>query len=371
MAWVAIENLIKDYQGAKGEQVRAVDGLTLAVEEQEFLVIVGPSGCGKTTTLRLIAGLEDPTSGSVSIAGCSMNGVRAKDRDVAMVFQNHALYPHLTAWENMAFGLRLRKFPKAEITGRVGGASEMLGLTECLDRRPEELSGGERQRVALGRAIVRKPRLFLFDEPLSNLDGPLRTEMRTEIARLHRQFQWTMIYVTHDQSEAMMLGHRMAVMARGQIQHLADPLTVYHTPANLFTAQFIGSPSMNLLNGKLSENSGKFFYEKENARVELPQTGSDSLKSWAEKSVVLGIRPENIIVQKPATPGISNSGMPAVVELVEPLGPETHVHLQWGGCRLTSRVTATHAWVPDEKVSISFNLNPLLLFDPETSGRLI
>jgi multiple sugar transport system ATP-binding protein len=368
VAWVAIENLRKDYHGIQGTHLRAVDDLTLAVEEQEFIVIVGPSGCGKTTTLRLIAGLEDSTSGTISIAGLPMHGVRAKDRDVAMVFQNHALYPHLTAWENMAFGLQLRKFPKLEITRRVGEASEMLGLAKCLERRPEELSGGERQRVALGRAIVRKPKLFLFDEPLSNLDGPLRTEIRNEIARLHRQFQWTMIYVTHDQSEAMMLGHRMAVMARGKFQHLADPLTVYHTPANLFTAQFVGSPAMNLLEGKLSENSGKILFEKETTRIELPPT--DLVKSWVGKSIVLGIRPENIIVQKPAIPGMNNPGPPAVVEFVEPLGPETHVHLQWGGCRLTSRTAAAQVWIPNEKVSINFNLEPLLLFDPATSRRL-
>jgi multiple sugar transport system ATP-binding protein len=371
VAWVAIENLIKNYRGANGDEVRAVDHLTLSVEEQEFIVIVGPSGCGKTTTLRLLAGLEDPTAGSISIAGHPMNGVRAKDRDVAMVFQNHALYPHLTARENMAFGLQLRKFPKAETTRRVGEASEILGLTECLERRPEELSGGERQRVALGRAIVRKPKLFLFDEPLSNLDGPLRTEMRTEIARLHRQFQWTMIYVTHDQSEAMMLGHRLAVMARGRIQHLAEPLTVYHTPANLFAAQFVGSPGINLWKGTLSENSGIIYFENENTRLELPQTSSDSLKTWAGKSVVLGIRPENVLIQKDMIPGGSNARMPAVVELVEPLGPETHVHLQWGDSRLTSRVMGSQVWIPGEKVSISFNLDPLLLFDPETSRRLI
>jgi multiple sugar transport system ATP-binding protein len=366
VAWVAIQNLTKHFQVAKGEQVRAVDDLTLAVEERELMVLVGPSGCGKTTTLRLIAGLDAPTAGSISIAGRPMNGVRAKDRDVAMVFQNHALYPHMTAWENLAFGLQLRKFPKQEVLQRVGEAAELLGLTSCLKRRPEDLSGGERQRVALGRAIVRKPTLFLFDEPLSHLDGPLRTEMRTEIARLHRQFQWTMIYVTHDQSEAMMLGHRMAVMAAGKLQQLAQPLAVYRTPANLFTAGFIGSPAMNLLKGKLSESGGKRFFLGTGITLELPKSETNSAGIPLGEPMVLGIRPENILIHTQGSSSANSQKLEATVELVEPLGSETHLHLRLGECRLVSRVAGSGHWTPGQPVFLTVSLEPLLLFDPET-----
>jgi multiple sugar transport system ATP-binding protein len=245
MARVVIENLTKVFHGPAGEIIRAVDGVTLAIEDQEFLVLVGPSGCGKTTTLRLIAGLEEATHGTISIAGQIVTDAVPKDRDVAMVFQNHALFPHLSAYENIAFGLRLRKCPSAEIERRVMEASEMLGLNGCLKRRPEELSGGQRQRVAIGRAIVRRPRLFLFDEPLSNLDAPLRAQMRDEIAALHAQLNATIIYVTHDQVEAMTLGDRVAVMQAGVIQQVGEPVELYRRPANPFVAGFIGAMPMN------------------------------------------------------------------------------------------------------------------------------
>ena len=242
MARVVIENVSKIFHGPKGEEVCAVHNVNLTVEDKELLVLVGPSGCGKTTTLRMIAGLEDISEGTISIDGEVMNAVPPKDRDIAMVFQNYALYPHMTVFENMAFGLKLRKFPKAEIEQRVKQTAEILGLNSCLARKPNEISGGQRQRVAVGRAIVRKPKLFLFDEPLSNLDAPLRIQMRKEIATLHSRLETTMIYVTHDQAEAMTLGDRIAVMKDGAIQQVADPLTIYDSPISVFVAEFIGSP---------------------------------------------------------------------------------------------------------------------------------
>ena len=245
MAQVVIEHLTKVFAGESGEPVRAVDGLSLVVEDREFLVLVGPSGCGKTTTLRLIAGLEEPTHGTISIGGRPVTNLPPKARDVAMVFQNPALYPHMTAYDNIAFGLTLRKCPKAEIQRRVMEAAELLGLNGCLPRRPQELSGGQRQRVAIGRAIVRRPALFLFDEPLSNLDAPLRAQMREEIARLHTQLGATMIYVTHDQVEAMTLGGRVAVLQAGVLQQVGPPVELYRHPANAFVARFIGALPMN------------------------------------------------------------------------------------------------------------------------------
>ena len=245
MARVVLEHLTKVFQGPRGEGIRAVDDASLTIGDKEFVVLVGPSGCGKTTTLRLIAGLEEATSGSVSIDGQPMKGVAPKERDVAMVFQNHALYPHMSAYENMAFGLKLRKLPQAEIQNRVKAAAEMLDLSNCLDRRPPALSGGQRQRVALGRAIVRRPKVFLFDEPLSNLDAQMRAQMRKEIAKLHARLAATMIYVTHDQVEAMTMGERIAVMKEGVIQQVAEPMNLYQHPASLFVAGFIGSPPMN------------------------------------------------------------------------------------------------------------------------------
>src|SRR6267142_1067017 len=245
MARVVVDNLSKVFRGPKGAEIRAVNHVSFTIEEQELLVLVGPSGCGKTTTLLLIAGLEEITHGTISIDGKEMTDLPPGNRDVAMVFQNFALYPHMTVYENMAFGLKLRKLSRAEISRRVGEAAEMLGLTPCLERKPEALSGGERQRVAVGRAIVRRPGLFLFDEPLSNLDAPMRAQMRAELSRIHKRLAATMIYVTHDQEEAMTLGARIAVMKDGFIHQVAEPINVYRHPADLFVAGFIGSPPMN------------------------------------------------------------------------------------------------------------------------------
>ena len=272
MAQVVLERLTKVFQGPGGEGIRAVDNLSLVVEDKELLALVGPSGCGKTTTLRLISGLEEPTSGTISLNGQVVNRLPPKDRDIAMVFQNHALYPHMSVYENMAFGLKLRHFPKAEIDQRVKEAAQILDLGACLDRKPAALSGGQRQRVALGRAIVRRPKLFLLDEPLSNLDAQTRLQLRAEIARLHTRIGSTMIYVTHDQVEALTLGQRVAVMKDGVIQQVADPMTLYRQPANLFVAGFIGSPPMNFFDGTVSaEKDALVFEEQRSHGAALPQ----------------------------------------------------------------------------------------------------
>ena len=270
MAQVVLEHLTKVFAGPRGEGIRAVDCVSLTVEDKELLVLLGPSGCGKTTTLRLIAGLEEATTGTVSIDGRVVNGVAPENRDIAMVFQNHALYPHMTAFENMAFGLKLRKVPRAEIAARVGEAAEILGLAACLERKPAALSGGERQRVALGRAMVRRPRVFLFDEPLSNLDAALRQQMRAEIARLRRRLVATMIYVTHDQDEALTLGDRIAVMKQGVIQQVADPMNLYRNPANLFVAGFVGSPPMNFFKGAVVSMRGGLFFQEQTPNGAAP-----------------------------------------------------------------------------------------------------
>ncbi|PYK57877.1 MAG: sugar ABC transporter ATP-binding protein, partial [Verrucomicrobia bacterium] len=255
MARIVLDNVSKIFKGPKGEEVRAVNNVSLTIEDREFLVLVGPSGCGKSTTLRMMAGLEEVSRGTISIDGKVVNDVEPKDRDVAMVFQNYALYPHMTVYENMAFGLKLRRYPRAEIDLRVSQAAEILGITPLLDRLPRALSGGQRQRVAVGRAIVRQPKAFLFDEPLSNLDAQMRVQMRMELSRLHQRLAVTMVYVTHDQIEAMTMGNRIAVLKNGEVQQIAGPLELYRRPANLFVAGFIGAPSMNIFRGVLSGDS--------------------------------------------------------------------------------------------------------------------
>ena len=384
MARVVIEHLDKTFLGPKKEEIPALKDLSLAVEDKELLVLVGPSGCGKTTLLRTIAGLEEPTRGTISIDGQVVNRIPAKDRDVAMVFQNYALYPHMTVFENMAFGLKLRKFGKPEIEDRVVEAAALLGLQPCLDRLPGALSGGERQRVALGRALVRKPKVFLLDEPLSNLDAALRTQMRTELARLHARLEVTMIYVTHDQVEAMTLGHRIAVVKEGMIQQVAQPMELYRRPANLFVAGFIGSPPMNFLRGELLTTTGAcvFAAKPDNSalgghalRVRLParfRTTSDRIQG---RGVVLGIRPEDIDVQ-PA-PNVAETvrsdgatALRATVELTEPRGAETYLFLTSGAHGFTARVQPDFPCRAGQAVAVAFNLEKLHLFDAGTGGVL-
>jgi multiple sugar transport system ATP-binding protein len=359
MARVVLENLTKVFKGPRGEEVYAVKDLNLTVEDKEFVVLVGPSGAGKSTTLRLIAGLEEITRGTVAIEGRVMNQVEPKDHDLAMVFQNHALFPHLTVYENMAFGLKLRKFPKADIERRVRDAAQVLGLTALLERFPRALSGGERQRVAVGRAIVRQPKVFLFDEPLANLDARLRAQMRLELARLHARLAATIIYVTHDQVEAMTLGQRIAVMDSGMVQQVADAMTLYRRPANLFVAGFIGSPPMNLLSGALAQDERGLLFKGAGAGPDGPAGGYalrvapssvERLSQRVGQPAILGLRPENVA---PAANGVgaqADNVLLARVALVEPMGAETYLHLCVGP-DATGQTRVAPAGAPDDRLS--------------------
>jgi len=376
MARVVIENLSKVFKGPAGEAITAVRDINLTIEEKEFLVLVGPSGCGKSTTLRLIAGLEEITSGTITIDGQVVNELPPKDRDLAMVFQNYALYPHMTVFENMAFGLKLRKVPKPEIQSRVRQAAEVLGLMPYLDRKPQTLSGGERQRVAVGRAMARQPKVFLFDEPLSNLDPAMRAQTRAEISRLHARLGATILYVTHDQIEAMTMGDRIAVMNRGMIQQVGPPMALYDKPCNLFVAGFIGSPPMNFFKGELIQKGGAvFFVESPAARISeaayftLPIAQNDAarLSSHIGRAVVLGLRSEHIKAAPPfSAPIRPENSLIAAVELVERLGWETHLHLASGGHAFTARVPAAGQIAAAQTLTAEFDLSQAHFFDPQT-----
>ncbi len=323
MASVRLENVKKVYEGG----VVAVHNCNFEVEDKEFVVLVGPSGCGKSTTLRMIAGLEEISEGRVLIDGQVVNDVAPKDRDIAMVFQNYALYPHMTVFENMAFGLRLRKFPKDEITKRVQEAASILGIEEYLNRKPKALSGGQRQRVAVGRAIVRKPKVFLFDEPLSNLDAKLRVQMRTEISKLHRRLGATMIYVTHDQTEAMTMADRIVLMKDGHIQQIASPLDIYNGPANRFVAGFIGSPAMNFIEGRIRKERSLVFEAADGAiRLPLDKIQGRRLADHVGKPLTLGIRPEHIHDAATSPRTMASWKIKAGIEIVEPMGNELYVY---------------------------------------------
>ena len=290
MAEVILKNVRKVYD----KDVVAVDDANIEIKDKEFVVLVGPSGCGKSTTLRMIAGLEEISGGDIYIDGTLVNDIPPKDRDIAMVFQNYALYPHMTVYQNMAFGLKLRKYPKDEIDARVQEAADILGIQDLLERKPKALSGGQRQRVAVGRAIVRKPKVFLFDEPLSNLDAKLRVQMRAEISKLHTRLEATMIYVTHDQTEAMTMGDRIVVMKDGRVQQIDAPLSLYNETVNQFVAGFIGSPSMNFISGKLAANGEGLVFDEGNIKIALPASYNDQLGDHKDQEVVMGIRPEDI-----------------------------------------------------------------------------
>jgi multiple sugar transport system ATP-binding protein len=335
MARVELKNVKKVFPGG----VVAVKCADLVVEDKEFVVLVGPSGCGKSTTLRMVAGLEEVTEGEIYIDGKRVNDVPPKDRDIAMVFQNYALYPHMTVYKNMAFGLILRKYPKKEILQRVKRAAEILGIQDLLDRKPKALSGGQRQRVAVGRAIVRQPKVFLFDEPLSNLDAKLRVQMRAEISKLHTRLQSTMIYVTHDQVEAMTMGDRIVVMLDGEIQQVATPLTLYNKPVNKFVAGFIGSPPMNFLTANIASENGSLRVRDEKGIVNLAvaQGHFTALQPYVGKRVVFGIRPEDVRenASQTAVPGRS---VTAKVEVVEPMGSEIYLYLDMAGSSITARI---------------------------------
>jgi multiple sugar transport system ATP-binding protein len=364
MAQVILRDVSKIYEG----NIRAVNKVTLDIADKEFMVIVGPSGCGKTTTLRMIAGLEEISQGTISINNKIVNDVPPKDRDIAMVFQNYALYPHMTVFDNMAFGLKLRKYAKSEIKTRVMEAAKLLGIEPYLDRRPKALSGGQRQRVAVGRAIVRNPKAFLFDEPLSNLDAKLRVTTRAELKALHRRLKTTSIYVTHDQAEAMTLGDRICVMYNGDIQQVAPPMEVYDKPVNRFVAGFLGTPPMNFLNGRISFRNNKPCFVMPHDSIELPQHLSAKLSSYKDKEVVLGIRPESVSSKK--IEGIENNSISAIVSIIEPLGDRLDVYLTTGANeRLIANVEPHTRINIDEKITIYFDINKVHIFEPGDIGR--
>jgi multiple sugar transport system ATP-binding protein len=380
MAQVGLEHLTKIFKGRGGESIRAVDDACLVVEDKELVALVGASGCGKTTTLRLIAGLEEPTAGAISINGQAVNDVPPKDRDVAMVFQHYALYPHMSVYDNMAFGLKLRHFPRAEIAGRVKDTAQILDLTACLDRKPAALSGGQRQRVALGRALVRRPGVFLLDEPLSNLDAQTRLQMRAEIARLHARFGSTMVYVTHDQVEAMTLGRRVAVMKDGRLQQVAAPIDLYQHPANLFVAGFIGSPPMNFFEGTLlGKGDALVFQERTSSAAAAPNpitVGLDNasaplLRAYVGKRVVFGLRPEHITCGPHLPDILWESGVETVVELVQPLGFETYLHLAGHAHALVARVRPADHFSVTQKVSLTFDVHQAHFFDPASGVAIV
>jgi len=355
---VELINVSKIY----GRGQRAVDRVSLAVEDGEFLVLVGPSGCGKSTVLRMVAGLEEITEGEIKIGGRVVNDVPPKDRDIAMVFQNYALYPHMTAYENMAFGLKLRKQSREEVDRKVRETAGVLGLDPLLERRPKEMSGGERQRVALGRAMVRHPRVFLFDEPLSNLDAKLRLQTRAEINRLHQRVAATMIYVTHDQVEAMTLGDRIVVLNKGRVQQVADPFTLYHHPANVFVAGFIGSPPMNFFPATVAEAS----LTAGGASLPLPAERARALAPHRGGSVTVGVRPEDLVL-KPAGAG---GGFDGTVELREPLGNEVLVHWRTAVGPLVSRVSGGGAPQVGDRATLDFAFENVRFFDLQSERAL-
>ncbi len=363
MAQVTLTNVQKFYPGG----IPAVQNANLVINDREFVVLVGPSGCGKSTTLRMIAGLEDISGGEIRIDGLVVNDVPPKDRDIAMVFQNYALYPHKNVYKNMSFGLEMRRFPKDEIDRRVRDAAEILGITDLLQRRPKALSGGQRQRVAVGRAIVRKPKVFLFDEPLSNLDAKLRVQMRAEISKLHRRLQSTMIYVTHDQVEAMTMGDRIVVMLDGVIQQVDAPLDLYHRPVNKFVATFIGSPPMNMLEGRIEAQGDDLAFRmvEDTFVLRLPLVYHVALRPYVGKSIYLGIRPEDL-VDGAGQLGESDGILEALVEVVEPMGSEIYVSLSLGGQSLTARVHALAKPIAGMPFLLHVNTLKLHFFDRET-----
>ncbi len=367
MAQISVRNVTKVYKGG----VKAVDDVNLGIENKEFMVLVGPSGCGKSTTLRMIAGLEEITDGKIWIADRLVNDVPAKDRDIAMVFQNYALYPHMTVFENMSFGLRLRRYPKHEIVRRVQEATEILGIKPLLERRPRQLSGGERQRVALGRAIVRKPQAFLFDEPLSNLDAKLRVQMRTEIHKLRLRLQTTFVYVTHDQTEAMTLGDRIAVMKDGKVQQCADPITIYDKPANKFVASFIGSPPINLMQGRIIKKERKYYFEEGKLQVKLVEDMYRVMEPYEGKEIIFGIRAEDIYDKLFVSEASADNTIRAACEVVEPLGSEVYLYLNSGRHTFIARVGAHNRPEVNRDMDLVFDMSKVHFFDRETEKTII
>jgi len=347
-------------------EVTAVKDRNIHVADKEFLVLVGPSGCGKSTALRLLAGLEDITSGQIRIGDQMVNDVAPKDRDIAMVFQSYALYPHMSVYDNMAFGLKLRKTPKPEIDRRVKEAAQILGISDLLDRKPRQLSGGQRQRVAVGRAIVREPKVFLFDEPLSNLDAKLRVETRANISKLHQQLQTTFIYVTHDQVEAMTMASRIAVINKGILQQIDTPQSLYDKPANLFVAGFIGSPAMNFFSARLVKDNNKLAVDAGSFTLQIPQERAAVYMPYAGKAVIFGIRPEDIHNPDFAPPGIIAQMVNSTVDVTELMGNEIFVYLKTGEHSFVARVDPRSRYSFDDDVQMVFNMENMHIFDRET-----
>ena len=379
MASVSLREIYKKYPGG----VIAVSDFNIEIKDKEFIILVGPSGCGKSTTLRMIAGLEEISEGELWIGDRLVNDIAPKDRDIAMVFQNYALYPHMTVFENMAFGLKLRKVPKDEIAKKVEEAAKVLDIAHLLDRKPKALSGGQRQRVALGRAIVREPKVFLLDEPLSNLDAKLRAQMRTEISKLHKRLGTTFIYVTHDQTEAMTMGDRIVVMKDGYIQQIDTPQNLYNYPVNQFVAGFIGSPQMNFIDAVLLKENGKYVVEfgSEDTKtsrgvkyhVEVPESKSDpdALEPLVNKEIVLGVRPECIHDEEMFLSTAKTGIIDANVEVTEMMGAETYLYLNCEGIPLTARVSPRSTARPQDTIKVAIDANRIHIFDKETEKSVI
>lgn len=366
MAHVVLKNVNKIYPNG----FQATYNLNMHIKDGEFMVFVGPSGCAKSTTLNMIAGLEEITEGEIYIDDQIVNDIPPKDRDIAMVFQSYALYPHMNVFENMAFGLRLRKFPKKEIIMRVNEAAKILNIENLLDRKPKQLSGGQRQRVALGRAIVRKPKVFLFDEPLSNLDAKLRVQMRVELSKLHNKLKTTMIYVTHDQVEAMTMGDRICVLDKGRIQQIDTPLNLYEKPANLFVATFIGSPSMNTLEGTLVEEDNILVFKTDSGiKIYLDKNKINKLRNHSGKRVILGIRPENIEII--GDKGKSENVIKATVDVIENLGNEMYVYFQFNNTQMIARIDPKIKLKFNENINLKLDNSKIHIFEKQTGKNLI
>ena len=361
MAGLLFKNVVKKY-----DQTTVVYDFNLEINDKEFLVLVGPSGCGKTTTLRMIAGLEETTSGEIYIGDQLINNVAPKDRDIAMVFQSYALYPHMSVYENMAFGLKLRKMPKGDIDRRVKEAAKILDIDHLLDRKPKALSGGQRQRVALGRAIVREPKVFLMDEPLSNLDAKLRVQMRAEISKLRHRLQTTVVYVTHDQTEAMTMGDRIVVMKDGFIQQVDTPMNLYNHPCNTFVAGFIGSPAMNFLRVKLIEENGQMWLVNSELRISPLEERREALTPYIGKEIIMGIRPESIEDDIAYLEAHPNWTVDVQVDVVEPMGAENYIHFAINGENVIARVGATSPAKVLQEHKVAFEMSAARYFDAET-----
>jgi len=367
MSRVILKNVSKIYS----ENIVAVNDVSFEVADKEFVVLVGPSGCGKSTTLRMVAGLEEITQGEIYIGDRLINHISAKNRDIAMVFQNYALYPHMTVYDNLAFGLKLRKYPRKEIDRRVQEASEILGIQKLLARRPKALSGGQRQRVAVGRAIVRKPKVFLFDEPLSNLDAKLRVQMRYEIQKLHTNLQATMLYVTHDQVEAMTMGDRIVVMKDGNVHQLSTPLDLYEKPTNKYVASFIGSPPMNFIEGLIKKKREDLYFKTDSIEVKILAAMQNKMKEYVDQAVVLGIRPEDIYDKLFAQYASDEFVVKARVDVVEPMGADVYLTLYSGKSSFVARVSAHDTVSVNQDLDLVLDMKKVHFFDTKTEKTIV